>query len=201
MCHNTYWKLSLYGLLYQVHFSLVFQWLTPGRSTGPPLQVEARPPPPAMAKNQRKRIPLPLISLWPQNQPHHHLPLNPLQIRACLSTHHQRFVILLITNWVQLGQKPAVDSILLSHCVDIWNCRYLDFYQGPMTVYLHVYSTNFVSQFLLWSSIRTCLQSPHYENNHYIFLCCECQSLSMPNKACPKVQSLLGFFGSFFIGF
>ena len=86
------------------------------------------------------------------------------------------------------------------HCVDIWNWRYLDFYQGPMTVYLHLYSTNFVSQFLLWSSIRTCLQSSHYEDNHYIFLCCECQSLSMPNKACPKVQSFL-VFGLFFYWF
>ena len=78
--------------------------------------------------------------------------------------------------------------------------RYLDFYQGPMTVYLHLYSTNFVSQFLLWSSIRTCLQSSHYEDNHYIFLCCKCQSLSMPNKACPKVQSFL-VFGLFFYWF
>ena len=86
------------------------------------------------------------------------------------------------------------------HCVDIWNWRYLDFYQGPMTVYLHLYSTNFVSQFLLWSSIRTCLQSSHYEDNHYIFLCCECQSLSMPNKACTKAQSFL-VFGLFFYWF
>ena len=69
-----------------------------------------------------------------------------------------------------------------------------------MTVYLHLYSTNFVSQFLLWSSIRTCLQSSHYEDNHYIFLCCECQSLSMPNRACPKVQSFL-VFGLFFYWF
>ena len=84
--------------------------------------------------------------------------------------------------------------------MDIWNWRYLDFYQGPMTVYLHLYSTNFVSQFLLWSSIRTCLQSSHYEDNHYIFLCCECQSLSMPNRACPKVQSFL-VFGLFFYWF
>ena len=84
--------------------------------------------------------------------------------------------------------------------MDIWNCRYSDFHQGPMTVYLHLYSTNFVSQFLLWSSIRTCLQSSHYEDNHYIFLCCECQSLSMPNKACPKVQSFL-VFGLFFYWF
>ena len=89
---------------------------------------------------------------------------------------------------------------VMPHCVDIWNCRYFDFYQGPMTVYLHLYSTNFVSQFLLWSSIRTCLQSSHYEDNHYIFLCCECQSLSMPNKACPKVQSFL-VFGLFFYWF
>ena len=81
----------------------------------------------------------------------------------------------------------------MPHCVDFWNCLYLDFYQGPMTVYLHLYSTNFVSQFLLWSSIRTCLQSSHYEDNHYIFLCCECQSLSMPNKACPKAKSFLVF--------
>ena len=69
------------------------------------------------------------------------------------------------------------------HCVNIWNCRYLDFYQW----------TNFVSQFLLWSSIRICLQSSHNEDYHYISLCCECQSLSMPNKACPKVQSFLVF--------
>ena len=77
-------------------------------------------------------------------------------------------------------------DVKVPHCVDIWNCRYLDFYQEPMTVYLPLYSTNFVSQFLLWSSIRICLQSSHYEGCHYIFLCCECQSLSMPIKACPK---------------
>ena len=31
--------------------------------------------------------------------------------------------------------------IVVAHCVDIWNCRYLEFYQGPMTVYLPLYST------------------------------------------------------------
>ena len=90
-----------------------------------------------------------------------------------------------------------------SHCVDIWNWRYLDFYQGPMTIYLHLYSTNFVSQFLLWSSIRIYLQSSHYEDYHYIFLCCECQSLSMPDKACPKAKSFLvwGLFFHWFLNY
>ena len=102
--------------------------------------------------------------------------------------------------WINLPLAGIMERNHPPHCVDIWNWRYLDFYQGPMTVYSHVYSTNFVSQFLLWSSIRTCLQSSHYEDNHYIFLCCECQSLSMPNKACPKVQSFL-VFGLFFYWF
>ena len=102
--------------------------------------------------------------------------------------------------WINLPLAGIMERNHPPHCVDIWNWRYLDFYQGPMTVYLHLYSTNFVSQFLLWSSIRTCLQSSHYEDNHYIFLCCECQSLSMPNKACPKVQSFL-VFGLFFYWF
>ena len=80
-----------------------------------------------------------------------------------------------------------------SHYVDIWNCWYSVFYHGPMTVYLPLYVTNFVSQFFRLSSIRICLQSSHYEGCHYIFLCCEYQSLSMPNKACPKAQSFLVF--------
>ena len=125
-----------------------------------------------------------------------------------------RFGIKLYLSWIYIYKRPWKTSsfpmklrqnwwiwwkwinwwrFFMCHCVDIWNCRYLDFYQGPMTVYLPLHSTNFVSQFLLWSSIRICLQSSHYEDYHYIFLCCECQSLSMPNKACPKAQSFLVF--------
>ena len=39
------------------------------------------------------------------------------------------------------------DDFLTTHCVDIWNSRYLDFNQGPMTVYLPLYGTNCVCEF------------------------------------------------------
>ena len=84
--------------------------------------------------------------------------------------------------------------------MDIWNCRYSEFYQGPMTDYLPLYSTILSVSFFLWSSIGIYLQSSHHWHYYYIFLCCECQSLSMPNKACPKVQSFL-VFGLFFYWF
>ena len=40
------------------------------------------------------------------------------------------------------GISPGlIDTNVIIHCMDIWNCRYLEFYQGPMTVYLPLYST------------------------------------------------------------
>ena len=108
------------------------------------------------------------------------------------------------SSWISEGIRRILEgrwietfSFLFGHSMDFWNCRYLEIYLGPMTVCLSLHSTNFVSQFFLWSSIGIYLQSSHHWHYYYIFLCCECQSLSMPNKACPKAKSFLVFWALF----
>ena len=91
----------------------------------------------------------------------------------------------------------------LWHCMDIWNCRYLEFYQGPMTVYLPLYSTILSVSFFYEVPLES-IYNPHIIDittiSFYAVSASPCQCLIRPVQK-PKVSWFFGFFFHWFLNY